>query len=169
MGKLFTLMTGLLFMLSACALWPTKNPHKNALDMVREIRTATNSNWGFFDGQGGDDYFYPSGRVLLVGGEGSELFVFRSDSGFHIIWDFDIDEDRLQLSVDNIGLTSAYSITDSASNTRLYGAKGLLIEFNADNKVFLVGLSIKDIPHMHLIDETDNCYYSHKLNKFVGC
>ncbi|KPP89238.1 MAG: Peptidase M10 serralysin C terminal [Rhodobacteraceae bacterium HLUCCA08] len=93
------------------------------------------------NGGGGDDWLEGgSGNDWLRGGEGADRFVFRPDFGRDRIDDFDPGLDRLLI---DSAIAPDLDAAEIAARV-LRGAEGLVLDFGADQVLFLDGLDTTD-------------------------
>ncbi|MEX0299608.1 MAG: M10 family metallopeptidase C-terminal domain-containing protein [Kordiimonas sp.] len=93
-----------------------------------------------YGGKGDDLISGQWGEDIMTGGAGADTFLFTSSSAKNTIKDFNVNEDKLDLT--------AFSITDLvglASIDQINNQEGILLTLNENTEVFLVGLSLNDI------------------------
>ena len=97
-------------------------------------------------GAGDDTLWGMKDDDMLTGGDGADTFVFAAGHGDDVITDFDIGEDNLDLAAVNFNFTSVNDVVASATAATVSGSTGVLINLGGGDSVFLVGVSLTDIP-----------------------
>ena len=101
-------------------------------------------------GSGGNDTIVGgTGNDTLRGGEGDDTFVFQLASGQDSVNDFDTGQDVIDISGWSISDTSNDGIINDLSLTE--NNNGVVIEFDGNNTVTLVGVSIVDLVESNFI------------------
>jgi len=101
-----------------------------------------------YGGQGNDVLNGGEGNDYLWGGEGKDIFVFGCNSGYDVVKDFDVKNDKLDLTA--YGIDSWRDVRRAVHNT----SDGVTITLDNHDTVELVGvklgqLSSKDFIHDH--------------------
>ncbi|MFC3052090.1 DUF4347 domain-containing protein [Kordiimonas pumila] len=94
-------------------------------------------------GSGNDTIWASAGDDVLTGGSGADVFIFGSNSGNDTVTDFDTSEDILNLSF--TGFSTLDEVTAATTATEVDGANGILITIDANESIFLIGLSVDDL------------------------
>ncbi|MFA9202268.1 MAG: calcium-binding protein, partial [Candidatus Nanopelagicaceae bacterium] len=99
-----------------------------------------------FGGNGDDELFGGKGDDELTGGEGADIFVLQSRHGLDTISDFNLNEDRLELS---INFTGSLGLSESDGNTTIsvvteQGEKAIaILQGVTDVSLISLGFGIK--------------------------
>lgn len=101
-------------------------------------------------GSGADSLFGGGGDDLLTGGSGADFFFFANTHGDDVVTDFNASEDTLFLANTVTDFTDLASVQAAASETRVNGTAGLLIDTGGGNSVFLQGLAPGDLSASNL-------------------
>ncbi len=93
-----------------------------------------------FGGNGDDLIAGQWGEDIMTGGAGADTFSFTVSSNNNVITDFNIQEDKLDLTAFNIS-----NLSEIAEVTSAEGQDGVLLTLNEGTFVFLIGLTAADI------------------------
>lgn len=93
-------------------------------------------------GPGADRLWGGPGDDTIAGGAGADMFAFAGANGADIVTDFELDEDRLDLSQAQAGFASRAEVEAASSELTLNGQTGLLIDTGDGNSVFLIGVAL---------------------------
>lgn len=100
------------------------------------------------DGEAGADTLWGGGgNDRFTGGAGSDLFVFEAGHGDDTVTDFDVNEDRLQLSATTTDFTDAQSVIDASTST----GSGVRIDLGGGDSLVLQGVSLADLSNVTFI------------------
>lgn len=95
----------------------------------------------------------PSGtndNDILIGGEGTDTFVFKAGHGQDTIQNFNFATDRLDLSTTEVDFTSTESVFHNSLETSKDGKQGVLITTGSEDSIFLEGANLGQIFDMNL-------------------
>lgn len=93
-----------------------------------------------FGGKGDDILAGQWGEDVMTGGAGNDIFIIAASSNHNVVTDFDVTEDKLDLTEFDIDNLSSVAETASAD-----GIDGILLTLNEATMVFLAGLGMDDI------------------------
>jgi Ca2+-binding RTX toxin-like protein len=112
----------------------------------KDLLKGGTENDRLFGGNGDDQLMGGKGDDLLVGDEGADIFVLQSHHGLDTISDFNLNEDRLELS---INFTGSLGLSESDGNTTIsvvteQGEKAIaLLQGVTDVNLASLGFGIK--------------------------
>ncbi|MEC9216404.1 MAG: hypothetical protein VX647_04260, partial [Pseudomonadota bacterium] len=114
-------------------------------EMVTWVGTSANDDYtgtadaDFLSGAGGDD--------TMGGGQGTDIFVFETESGSDVISDFDTDAGEV-LDLTRLGFDEDFAAFKAGRIDE--NADGdAVVDLGGDNKIVLLGVGVDDLQASH--------------------
>lgn len=126
-----------------------------------DVMRTYGGNDDVYGGKGNDKVYAGAGNDLVYGGEGHDwlwgnagydVFAFAANSGRDKVLDFNVKEDKLDLS--DYGFDSWKDVKTAMHATR----KGVVIELDAHNSVELIGVKTKYLSEKNFILDDPDSY-----------